>query len=263
MAYPQERGEIPCRNNKCHFQKFGRRRKEAILEKEKQAQKLETELIEQQLSHQKNMTGISIQAQEKERNELGKELHDNINQILGTVKLYLGMIINKVEVPEDILGLSYRYLNDAIEEIRILSKSLVTPSLGDTSLEEALHELVNRFNITKDLTVELHYNFESDQRIDKEVELMIYRIVQEQINNIRKYSQSPTAIINIRSLPGQNLSLEITDQGVGFDTKQKVHGIGLKNIHSRVEYYSGSVNVISSPGKGCKLAVAIPLNKVA
>jgi signal transduction histidine kinase len=95
------------------------------------------------------------------------------------------------------------------------------------------------------------------------MELMIYRIVQEQLNNISKYSGSQTALISVRSLPDGHLSLAITDNGIGFDTAKKAHGIGLRNISSRVEYYSGTVKIISAPGQGCRLEVDIPLRKVA
>jgi len=234
-----------------------------FIEKEKEAQLLERKLAEQQLHHQRSMIGISIQAQEKERNELGKELHDNINQVLATVSMYLKMIIDKVETNEDLVGLSYKYVNDAIEEIRKLSKSLVAPSLGNITLEEALVDLIGRVNITRDLNVELNYQYHLDQQMDKDIELMVYRIIQEQINNIRKYSQSKTATISIRSLPHNHLFVAIADKGVGFDPVKKAQGIGLKNISSRVEYYSGTMNIISAPGKGCRLEVEIPLTKVA
>jgi len=234
-----------------------------IIEKEKQTQRLEKQLSEQQLLHQKRLTGASIGAQEKERNELGKELHDNINQMLGTIKMYLGMVITKQDVPEDLVGLSFQYVSEAIEEIRKLSKSLVAPSLGKISLAEALQELINGVHITRDLSIELHCDLKPEHKLNKDIELMLYRVVQEQINNIRKYSQSPTATITIRSFPNEYLSLEISDSGVGFDTTRKAQGIGLRNISSRVEYYSGRVSIISSPGKGCRLEVYIPLNKTA
>jgi PAS domain S-box-containing protein len=236
--------------------------KDALI-KEKEAQRLERKLAEQQIHHQKMMTGISIEAQEKERNELGRELHDNINQILATVSMYLKMIIDKVEVQEDLVGLSYKFVGDAIEEIRKLSKSLVAPSLGSISLEEALQDLVDRVNVNKEFQVNLNYKYDVEQQMEKDMELMIYRIIQEQINNIRKYSQSQTATISIRSMPNQHLSLAIADKGIGFDTAQKPQGIGLKNIISRVEYYSGTMQIISAPGKGCRLEVDIPLTRVA
>jgi signal transduction histidine kinase len=139
----------------------------------------------------------------------------------------------------------------------------VAPSLGSISLEEALQDLVDRVNVNKEFQVNLNYKYDVEQQMEKDMELMIYRIIQEQINNIRKYSQSQTATISIRSMPNQHLSLAIADKGIGFDTAQKPQGIGLKNIISRVEYYSGTMQIISAPGKGCRLEVDIPLTRVA
>ena len=216
------------------------------------------ELAEQQIKQQKLITEVTIQAQEKEKNELGRELHDNINQILATVKIYLGVVKSGQNVPEDLVGKCYEYVNEAMEEIRKLSHSLVTPSLGDISLKEALQQLVENINLLKGLQVQLlvdeKYN---EQAKDKNKELMLYRIVQEQLNNITKYAQPKEAVISLKIDSG-NLFLSVADNGVGFDTTQKSKGIGLKNISSRVEFHSGNMNIISAPGQGCTLEVYIP-----
>jgi two-component system sensor histidine kinase UhpB len=99
---------------------------------------------------------------------------------------------------------------------------------------------------------------DKSQMIDNKEELMLYRIVQEQINNIRKYSKAKNVII-LLSIEGNSQQLSIIDDGVGFDTSIKSRGIGLKNIQSRVEFYSGSMEIISAPGKGCTLNINIPL----
>src|SRR5665647_2558630 len=82
------------------------------------------ELAEQQNKQQKLITEVTMQAQEKEKNELGRELHDNISQILATAKMYLGMVKSGQNVPEDLVDKSYEYVNMAIDEIRKLSHSL-------------------------------------------------------------------------------------------------------------------------------------------
>lgn len=220
--------------------------------------RLEQELVAQELSQHKLITETTIQAQEKERNELGKELHDNINQILATVKMYLGMAKDKQDIPLDLVGKSYDYVNEAMEEIRKLSHSLVAPSLGDMGLHEALEDLAYEVNITNGLQVQLLNEMNNHQVLDDKKELMLYRIVQEQLNNIGKHAQAKTVVIQLKT-KDENLLLSITDDGVGFDATKKAKGIGLKNISSRVEFYSGNLNIISTPGKGCKLELIIPL----
>jgi two-component system sensor histidine kinase UhpB len=87
---------------------------------------------------------------------------------------------------------------------------------------------------------------------------MIYRILQEQLSNIIKYSNAEEASITIKK-ENDSLVLTITDNGVGFDPSAKSDGIGLKNIKSRVEHYSGKMQIISAPGKGCTLEISVAL----
>lgn len=218
--------------------------------------KLEKELADQQLNQQKLITETTILAQEKERNEIGKELHDNINQILATVKLYHGMMRSNKNDPELLVKAS-EYVNDAIEEIRKLSKSLVSPTLGNITLKDALSDLVDEINKTHALIVKLNYDVEEGKIIGSKKELMIYRVVQEQINNILKHAEAENATIELES-KGSNLLLTISDDGIGFDTSERAKGIGLQNIRSRVEFYSGKLDIISLPGEGCKFKITIP-----
>lgn len=220
--------------------------------------KLEKQLADQQLNQQKIITETTIQAQEKERNELGRELHDNINQILATVKMYLGMARAGRQVPEDLLAKSYEYVEEAMTEIRTLSHSLVAPSLGDIGLKEALESLAENTNLANGLNIEVLVEEPTLlSGTDKNMELMLYRIVQEQLNNIIKYANAEKVTIALRR-EKNSLVLSVSDNGVGFDTSQKVKGIGLKNIRSRVEFYAGKMDIISAPGNGCTLQVYIP-----
>ena len=144
-----------------------------------------------------------------------------------------------------------------MNEIRKLSHSLVAPSLGDIGLKEALQGLVEDAN-SQNLQVQLLFDEKyNEMSIDKNKELMFYRIVQEQMNNITKYAKANKVDISFKT-DDDNLILSVADDGVGFDSSQKSKGIGLKNISSRVEFYSGNMNIISAPGQGCTLEVFIP-----
>jgi two-component system, NarL family, sensor histidine kinase UhpB len=220
--------------------------------------RLERELVEQQIKQQKLITETTIQAQEKERNELGKELHDNINQILATAKLYLGMAKSGQDTRQDFVGQSFEFVHEAMQEIRKLSHSLVAPSLGDIGLKEALQELVEDTTSSNGLQIQLFVDEKYNEiDIDKRKELALYRIVQEQLTNIVKYAKAKKVVVTLNT-DDCHLFLSIADNGVGFDTTQKSKGIGLKNISSRVEFYSGNINIISAPGQGCTLEVYIP-----
>ena len=87
---------------------------------------------------------------------------------------------------------------------------------------------------------------------------MLYRVVQEQLNNITKYAKANEAFIILKK-QNDTLFLTIADNGVGFDTNRKsTGGIGLTNMKSRIEFYSGKMNVISAPQQGCKIEISIP-----
>lgn len=248
-----DRGYILFDNNKKPYRIIG------AMSDLSEKKKLEKEIVEQQILHQKLITQASIQAQEKEKNQLGIELHDNINQILATVKMYLGIAKSKQHADEDLIDKSYEYVNEAMEAIRMLSHSLVTPSLGDIGLKEALGELAEELNRVSSMKIEINVDEKlSTINIDKNKELMLYRIVQEQLNNITKYSSAKETVITLNMTDNNDLFLSITDNGVGFDVTKKNPGIGLKNIANRVDFYSGKMNIISSPGKGCALEIFIP-----
>jgi two-component system, NarL family, sensor histidine kinase UhpB len=222
--------------------------------------RLEKEVAEHDLYQQKLITEVTIEAQEKQRNELGRELHDNINQVLSMVKMFLSMALEKDDKRDELLKRSLGNLNQAIEDIRKLSKSLVAPSLGDLGLEDALLYLIEEMNLAKELELEFIREISDPKKIYKNMELMLYRIAQEQLNNIRKYAKAKKAIITLKTSE-DNLFFSIADDGVGFDPSKNANGIGLKNIRSRVDFYSGTVNILSAPGKGCVININLPLKQ--
>ena len=228
----------------------------------KDVSKLEKDLIKHQLEQQKLITEVTINAQEKERNELAKELHDNINQMLAIVKMYLNVAKDDKSATDDMVDRCCTIVEQAIEEIRKLSKSLLSPSLGDIGIFEALNDLVQEMILSRQFNVNLDLENRDSQTLDSNIELMLYRIVQEQLNNIIKYAHAKEVKITLKINP-EIIFLSISDNGNGFDTKKKGNGIGLKNIRSRVEFYNGKININSSPGNGCIIDITIPIPKEA
>jgi signal transduction histidine kinase len=218
----------------------------------------EDELLRQRDQQQKLIMETSIQVQEKEREEIGKELHDNINQILAAAKLYLDLGIQEEEDRVEALLNCYRNLNLAMEEIRQLSQSLVAPSLGGVGLDQALLKLTNNFPLSASLHLILDTHDYRGDITDENIKLTCYRITQVQLNNIVKHARAKNATVQLKKT-GDYLELMIQDDGVGFDTAKNTGGIGLRNIKNRVAYYNGTVRIDSEPGKGCTLTVIIPL----
>lgn len=220
--------------------------------------RMQEERAQHNIARQRQITEAAILAQEKQRAEIGRELHDNINQILTTTKLYLDIAINEEGLRQELMAKSYQNISTVIEEIRTLSKSLVPPSLGDIGLKEAIYEMIENLNISRKITIRLRTVGFANADIRGNIKLVIFRIVQEQVNNIIKHSKATNAEIKL-AISKENLNITVTDNGVGFDTKKKVKGIGLTNITSRAEAYNGRVEIISSPGNGCALKVSIPI----
>jgi two-component system, NarL family, sensor histidine kinase UhpB len=218
--------------------------------------KMQEEIVRNQIETQKLITQVTIQTQEKERGVIGRELHDNINQILATAKLCVDMAINEEPFRKELLHRSYDSISKAINEIRILSKTLVPPSLGDIGLKEALLEMIENIS-SPELLIRMKANDHLIENLSNNKKLIIYRIVQEQINNILKHSRATESQIELKT-HNKKLQLLIKDNGIGFDPKKKAKGIGLNNIISRVEMHNGDMEIISSPGKGCMLKVEIP-----
>ena len=222
--------------------------------------KAEAELSRQFFLRQKLITETTIQAQEKEREEIGKELHDNINQILAATKLYLEIVLTgNQELLPAAAKKGYENVNLAINEIRQLSKQLVPPALEET-LSSALKELIVEFQSASGIAIRIEIEKFEEALLTGNVKLMLYRIVQEQINNIVKHARAKNVILKIETKFAE-VTLLMADDGIGFDATKKQKGIGLRNIASRVGFYNGTVGIESQPGKGCILEVAIPLNQ--
>lgn len=219
--------------------------------------KMQEERMRNQIATQKLITQVTIQTQEQERREIGRELHDNINQILATAKLCVDMALTEEQLRKELLYRSHENLTRAIHEIRILSKTLVPPSLGDIGLKEALLEMIENLTITPELTIRIKANDQHIEDLSNNKKLIIYRIIQEQVNNILKHSRATEALIEMKTIRNW-LRLVIKDNGIGFDTRKKSRGIGLNNIISRVEMQNGKMEILSEPGRGCLLKIEIP-----
>jgi len=216
---------------------------------------IEQELINQKVQEQKRVTRAMIIAQEKERNHLSGELHDNINQILAGTKLYLGMIGQDKPEFKELIKYPVELIDNSIEEIRSLCHRLTTP-LKDIALDQIVRDLLDTFSQNANIVTGFNYSLPS-LVLNDDLKLNIYRIIQEQINNIVKHALAKNVNISIIE-DNKILDITIKDDGVGFDTSIKRKGIGISNIMHRIESYNGTIEIISSPGNGCAIDIKIP-----
>ena len=219
---------------------------------------LQKKMIRQKTINQQKITEAIIQSQEKQREELGRELHDNINQILATSKMFIDIALKNHKMIPDLLPKSFNYLNMAIEEIRKLSSSLVPPALDDIGMVEAIRQLMDASAHAQKVKYDLAAEGLKDVELPGQVQLMIYRIIQEQLTNITKYAGATEVSISLWAEKSM-LRINISDNGAGFDLTKKSKGIGLRNIKNRAEVHGGKMKIITAPGKGCSLNISIPL----
>jgi PAS domain S-box-containing protein len=221
---------------------------------------LEQELEEERLLKQQEITNAIIAAQEQERSEMGTELHDNINQILATSRLYLDCAIADEKLRPKLLQDSRNYIVNAMSEIRKLSKSLLPPALSKVGLIETLDDLVASLKPVNDITFNTDWAFFDESNVPDKLRLTIFRIVQEQLNNIQKHAKATLVYITLKQVNNE-IDLEITDNGIGFDTNIKRPGVGLQNINTRANQHKGVLIVYSEPNKGCQLIVKFPFEQ--
>ena len=198
-------------------------------------------------------------AQEKERMQIGMELHDNVKQIMAASMINLDFLKNRLDdqrATKEILDKVIGYIREAMDELRKLSHQLA-PSIDPTiPLEEKIEILVNTMNAAN--TLKVYYRLdEFEQPVSNDVQLTLYRILQEQFNNILKYAKASTVFISVKHYR-DNIQLSIKDDGEGFNLIAKKNGIGFENIKRRVEALDGQVRIFSAPGDGCEVSVQIP-----
>jgi PAS domain S-box-containing protein len=236
-----------------HPEKIIGTKKDITQQKEMEARLLQTE-IDKQVAINKAM----IDGQEKEKLGLSLELHDNINQLISSAKLYME-VAKRNNTHLEMIEKSIDTLSVAVQEIRRLSKALNPVTINKLNLVDAIEQLVYDMLQTDKLSIEFDTAGFNYTITLPQLNLYLYRIVQEQINNIIKYAKTNKAKIQLEN--DQNfLLLKISDKGAGFDINQKIAGIGLSNIRNRVSLFKGTTNIISAPGKGCQIEIKIPLH---
>jgi two-component system sensor histidine kinase UhpB len=216
--------------------------------------KIQEEVIEKRIERLSVVASATIKGQEDKQNEIGRELHDNVNQLLAASKMNLGLALKNKNI--ELISLSMNHIQTAIDEIRQLTHSLVAPGFRDTSLASGLEILVKESRTSA--CVNINTSKLNESTIDPNIKLALYRIAQEQLNNITKHAQA-SSIIFFAESDQKNIRLYIEDNGIGFDMAKKNTGIGIHNIHNRAASFYGKVIINSSPGHGCKLEVVIPV----
>lgn len=194
-----------------------------------------------------------LKGQEEERSRLAKDLHDGLGGLLSGVKFSLSNMKDNLIVTPDNMAVFERSLDmidTSIKELRRVAHNMMPEMLTKFGLDEAVKDYCNTVNATKLLTVK-YQSLGMGTRLDKAMEIIVYRVIQELLNNILKHAVASEVFVQLIR-ENDRLNIVVEDNGKGFDTAilEKSKGAGWANIRSRVEYLKGQLDVHSEPGKG-------------
>jgi PAS domain S-box-containing protein len=221
--------------------------------------KLESRLIAEGLTHQRQLTQATLDAQENERTEIGKELHDNLGQQLTTIKLYLDLAQeNTQEGSFEMIRMAVKGISRVIDEIRAMSRSLVPSTLRDLGLVDSLQDHIEALKRAHHLNIEFSCSGFDEDPLPENRKLAIFRIVQEQLNSIIKHSGAQNISIELM-VSGDAFILEIRDDGHDCDPGALREDTGFSNIRNRAELFGGSAELFPLGRNGCLLRVSLPV----
>jgi len=206
-----------------------------------------------------------VDTQEKERNRIVKDLHDSLGQQLSAIKFFLGALKSikgkaSSDKMEELLTKSDTALNEVMVELSNICFNIMPGTLQKFGLSHAIHELCNKIKLNN--SIDFKTDIASDFPVlDKNLEVTLFRIVQEFINNSLKHGFAKSISIKMVSDPAEGkLFIVLKDTGKGFDMKKMegFGGMGLKNVKSRIESYTGIVKISSIEGTGTMYEIMIP-----
>jgi two-component system, NarL family, sensor kinase len=207
-------------------------------------------------------TKAIINAEENERKRIAAELHDGVGQMMSAAKMNLSAIENEMFFKDEAQKNSFNkvigMLDESCKEVRSVSHQMMPNALLKSGLASAVKEFLDKID-NRIIKITLHTEG-LQERLESNTETVLYRVIQECVNNVIKHSGANNLdIALIKDADG--ISATVEDNGCGFNTsdKQKFEGIGLKNINSRVNFLKGTVDFDSSPGRGTLVAIHIPI----
>lgn len=217
--------------------------------------KLQAEINKQQAITTREV----LNAEEKERKRIAADLHDGVGQLLSASLMNLNAFFAKNSIDKSSNADAERVLKlvtNSYDELRSISHQMMPKALAQSGLESAITELVAGIEPNK-----LIVSFECSglsSRLSDETESVLFRVIQESVNNVIKHAEAKHLDIQVHK-DDDGMSVTIEDDGKGFDMKTiKKHGIGLKNIYSRVQLHAGTVEIDSQPGRGTLVAIHMP-----
>ncbi|QMW01495.1 sensor histidine kinase [Spirosoma foliorum] len=204
-----------------------------------------------------------IEIQNQTLQSIGQELHDNIGQILSLAKLNMDILEETLPVPaaQPYIMQTSELIDQAIQDLRELSKSLDEDYVQDFGLQQSIAHELQRISRTKRFNAELLVDGEPTS-LGQKREIVLFRVVQELLNNAIKHSKASQLIVAL-SYTSIQFNLSVSDNGVGFDwtsvQQSETKGSGIRNIQRRINLIGGTCQWKATPGEGTRISIAIPL----
>lgn len=225
------------------------------------SQEEKNQLLMEQTETEKKILRLSIEAQDKERQRIAKDLHDDLGSNLAMIKLRTEMLLeNQKNGNSNSLREIHSMLDGACKDLRYISHELMPADLSTKVMRTMIEELVEKLSVQHKVAIKYHVDDIPTLPIDTKVNL--FRIIKELMNNVLKHAQASEAAIQLFHIPNSpTIVLEISDNGKGMPKEVlegKSNGMGLKNLEKRVEYLKGTLNIQSS-GLGTSVQIEVPL----
>lgn len=221
-----------------------------ILHRQRQVQNKQ-KMDQIKAEYEKTILNIENEIQQDTLKHIGRELHDNIGQLLSLSKLYLAS--SKPEKQAE----GRQLINQIITEVRGLSKTLNLDWVESISLEEFISQQLDKIKSTG--FCEVVFNREDENwELDKDQKLVLIRVIQECLNNAIKHA-SPNLIKILMEKQEGERAIRISDDGIGFDTSLSSQGSGMTNLRKRMETIGGNFQITSSPGQGTDIILSLPI----
>ncbi|UAY53410.1 tetratricopeptide repeat-containing sensor histidine kinase [Ferruginibacter albus] len=221
----------------------------------------ETKLQETLITQQQLSTQAVLEAEENERKRIANELHDGVGQMMSAAKMNLSAFESNIQFKDEkqkqVLEKIITLVDDSCKEVRTVSHQMMPNALLKKGLSSAIREFIDKID-NQILKIDL-YSEGLNERIDANTEAVLYRVVQECVNNVIKHSGANRLDISLVKDP-DGISITVEDNGKGFNTNEYEQngGMGLKNMRTRIEYLKGTIEFNSEPGKGMLVAIHVP-----
>ncbi len=213
---------------------------------------------------EKRFLSVIIQAEESERARLSKEIHDGLGPLLSTVKMSVSALKNEKHKDKkgEILNNLDIIINESIKTVKEISDNLSPHVIESFGLGKALKNFIQKINATK--TVNINYNNQLKEiQLDNSVEIVLYRVICELINNTVKHAEAKNIFISLNH-DNKAIIVDYKDDGKGFEVdslfKPQVKGLGYYNMYSRIRTLNGTIDTESYPDNGTTIKIFIPLS---